>query len=159
MKEDGNEENNTLSIEDIVNESMKPIMIPIAIMGNKCIPYIRPSDDETDTMKAEVEKEILVIKERDKLNCFTTDGKPIVGKVPTSAEELDKERSSKLSELSLWFGLNKANPNVTKESLRKLPADVKTQISLFLTKLSFGNLLTDEEIGGLKNLLTLSKAL
>lgn len=146
-----------LTLQDVIDETAKPILIPIpAAKGS--IKYIRPTDEEAKELRERVDTEVKVLRERDRLDCYDSKGNPIAGKVPTPENVIQQKANDLLAELLLWKGLNKADESVTEAQIKKMSQDVKAQINIYLTKVTYSDVLSEEEVSGLKNLLELTKA-
>lgn len=148
-----------ISLQDVVDESSKPIMIPVAGMDGE-VPYIRPTQKEVDKIMEDAEKTIeqksTILRQQEKLNCYDTNGNA-TGIPPYAEKKIQELISQTRADFMLFAGLKKADQTITKEVFEKLSPDVKSQMSLFLTKISYAGLLTDEDIRELKNLQALTK--
>ena len=150
------EKEKVLSLQDVIEEKKKPMQVPIVGMDGY-IEYISPSGIDMKRLKEEVDQDIKIVIEREKMNAFDNNGSRIPGSKLSTSVELELLKQTLLGEKKILLGLSKADKTITAKMFEELSDDVKSQISLYITQETYKGVINNNEVEGLKNLLELAK--
>ena len=141
-----------MTVQQILDEGKKEKPIPVG--NNQFLKYIEPTKKEVRALETEVEKTIVLDREKFKTMYPNATDK--------DSEENEKtlvlKKQNAVADLSLWKGLNKADSSVTREMVDDMSSDTMTAIKMYLVQKSFGDM-DEEQVGKLKNLLEVTKGL
>jgi len=128
-----------VSIEDLLKEGEEPIKLFIA--KDKYLEYKFPTEDEVQKLEADARQQVDVNNEDRRLR-----GKPLF-----TSKEFDDSLKEVAQEKKLFYGLKKANPDLTIEKFKQLPSGLVTRMKLEIVGYTFKDM-TEEQRENLKNM-------
>jgi hypothetical protein len=135
-----------VTVEDLLKEADIPVKLYID--QDRFIEYLMPSEAESQKLDAEARQ----------ATDIESEGRRLEGKKPFTQEEYSARMREVGRDKKLYFGLRKANPDLTPEKWGKLPSGVLDRLRIEFNTLGFKDM-SEEQMLELKNLSQMMKGL